>query len=522
MLLVALPYLAATVTVFTLASLVARRAWARPTPADVFTDNMVLQRDIEAPVWGTAAPGEAVAVEVAGVAAETVADEHGAWRVNLSALSAGGPYDMVVRGDDAVTFQNVMVGEVWIASGQSNMQWPMSASMRAEEFLAAANDPDLRLFTCPNVMRDEPVDNVDGSWTPCTSQSVFGFSAVAYHFGRHLREELGVPVGLINASWGGSWIEAWISRPTLESDEAFAPGLRRYDNALSAHEVALADMSRRQHDYRVGMRDAIQGGGEFPGDPGAPGDPRDGANRPSGMYNGMIAPVVPYGLRGALWYQGESNAISSQSQAYRGLLHALINDWRALWGLGPFPFLVVQLPDWLMAPELPADDMWAEIRESQAAALELENTGLTVTLDIGDADDIHPTNKHDVGARLALNALRVAYERDVLDTGPTYAGMEVDDAAITVGFENIGSGLTTVDDKALTGFSIAGSDRVFYWAEAGIDGDTIVVRSDSVHHPKAVRYAWASNPTCNLTNDSGLPAPPFRTDDWPGITDGNL
>jgi len=240
------------------------------------------------------------------------------------------------------------------------------------------------------------------------------------------------------------------------------------------------------------------------------------------MYNGMIHPVVPYGLRGALWYQGESNAISRQSWAYRGLLHALINDWRSLWGLGSFPFLVVQLPDWLMAPELPADDMWAEMRESQAAALELENTGLTVTLDIGDADDIHPTNKHDVGERLALNALRIAYGHDILDTGPTYASMEIADAAITIGFEQVGTGLVTTGGEPLTGFTIAGSDRVFHWAEARIDGDKIVVRSDSVHHPKAVRYAWASNPTCNLTNDSGLPAPPFRTDDWPGITDGIL
>lgn len=522
MLLVALPYLAVTVVVYALASLVGRRAWARPAPADVFTDHMVLQRDIEAPVWGTASAGERVSVEVAGVGAETVADGNGAWRVNLPPLSAGGPHSMAVGGAESVTFENVMVGEVWIASGQSNMQWPMPASMRAEEFIAAANDADLRLFTCPNVMRDEPVDHVDGSWTPCTSQSVFGFSAVAYQFGRRLREELGVPVGLINASWGGSWIEAWISRPTLESDKAFAPGLRRYENSLSAYDVALADMARRSHEHRVGMRNAIQGAGEFPGEPGVPGDPRDGANRPSGMYNGMIAPVVPYGLRGALWYQGEPNAISGQSQAYRGLLHALISDWRELWEQGPFPFLVVQLPDWLMAPELPADDMWAEIRESQAAALELENTGLTVTLDVGDADDIHPTNKHDVGARLALNALRVAYGQDVLDSGPTYAGMETGDAAIRISFENIGAGLATVGDERPAGFSIAGSDRVFHWADASIDGDAVVVRSDTVHHPKAVRYAWASNPTCNLTNDSGLPAPPFRTDDWPGITDGNI
>jgi sialate O-acetylesterase len=522
MLLAVLPYFAATVTVFALASLVARRAWARLTPADIFTDNMVLQRDIDAPVWGLAAPGESVSVDIAGVGAETVADEDGTWSVNLPPLPAGGPHEMVISGTKTVTCENVMVGEVWIASGQSNMQWPMSASMRSEEFIAAAGDPDLRLFTCPNVMRDEPVDHVDGLWAACTSESVFGFSAVAYHFGMRLREELGVPVGLINASWGGSWIEAWISRATLEADEAFAPGLRRYENALQAYEVGLADMNRRRHEHRVGMRDAMQGAGEFPADPGAPDNPRDQVNHPSGMYNGMIAPVVPYGLRGALWYQGESNAISRESWAYRKLLHALINDWRELWGLGPFPFLVVQLPDWLMAPELPADDMWAEIRESQAAALELENTGLTVTLDIGDIEDIHPTNKHDVGARLALNALRIAYGRDVLDSGPTYASMEVHDGAITVGFENVGAGMDTVGGEPLAGFAIAGSDRVFHWADSSIEGDTIVVRSDSVHHPKAVRYAWASNPTCNLTNDSGLPAPPFRTDDWPGITDGIL
>lgn len=521
MLLVGLLYFAATVAVSGFASLLTRKAWARPTPADVFTDHMVLQRDINLPVWGAAEPGESVTVEIAGATADAVADADGAWRATLPPLSAGGPHELVVSGSDSTTFGNVMVGEVWIASGQSNMQWPMSASLRADEFIAAANDPDLRLFTCPCVMYDDPVDHVNGRWEPCTSQSVHGFSAVAYRFGRRLREELGVPIGLINASWGGSWIEAWISRPTLESDEAFAPGLTRYSNALKAYDVALADMPRRHHEYRTGMRAAIQGGGEFPADPEPPADPRQQSNRPAGMYNGMIAPVLPYAIRGALWYQGESNAIARQSQAYRGLLHALINDWRDAWGVGPFPFLVVQLPNWLMEPEQPADDMWAEMREAQAAALDLENTGLTVTLDVGDADDIHPTNKHDVGARLALNALRVAYGRDVLDSGPTYTGMDVVDGAVRVSFDAVGGGLATAGDEPVAGFAIAGTDRVFRWAEAHIDGEAVVVRSDLVRHPVAVRYAWASNPACNLTNDSGLPAPPFRTDDWPGITSGN-
>ncbi len=523
MLLVGLLYLIATVAVFALTSLAARRAWARPTVADVFTDHMVLQRDVDLPVWGTGDPGESVTVEVAGATADAEADEDGAWRATLPPLSAEGPHEMVVRGAESVAFANVMVGEVWIASGQSNMEWPMSASLHVAEYLPAATDPDLRLFTCPHVMFDEPVDRVDGSWTPCTPEAAHGFSAAAYHFGRHLRQELGVPVGLINASWGGSWIEAWISRPTLESDEAFAAGLARYDNALRAYEAGMADMAWRTHEYRVGMRSAMQGGGEFPAEPTAPGDAREQANRPAGMYNGMVAPVIPYAIRGALWYQGESNAISSLSYAYRGLLHALINDWREAWDMGPFPFLVVQLPDWLMPPEEPEDDMWAEIRESQAAALELENTGLTVTLDIGDADDIHPPNKRDVGARLALNALRVAYCRDVLDSGPTYAGMvdEAEEAAIRISYDNVGDGLATVGGKALAGFAIAGADRKFRWAQAEIDGDTVVVRSDLVRHPAAVRYAWASNPLCNLTNDSGLPAAPFRTDDWPGITDDN-
>ena len=521
MLLVGLSYFVATIGVCALASLFARRAWARPKPADVFTDHMVLQRDVNLPVWGKADPGESVTVEIAGVSANAVADADGAWRATLPPLAVGGPHELVVRGTASTTFGNVMVGEVWIASGQSNMQWPMSASMHADEFIADANDPDLRLFTCPCVMHDEPVDHVNGRWQACTSHSVHGFSAVAYQFGRRLREELDVPVGLINASWGGSWIEAWISRPTLESDEAFEPGLTRYKNALKAYDLALADMPRRQHESRVGMRSAIQGAGEFPASPAEPGNPRDQVSRPSGMYNGMIAPVVPYAIRGALWYQGESNAISAQSEAYRGLLHALINDWRSAWESGPFPFLVVQLPHWLMAPEQPADDMWAEIRESQVAALELENTGLTVTIDIGDVDDIHPTNKHDVGARLALNALRVAHGKDVLDSGPTYEAMTVDQGAIRVSFGNIGDGLATVGGGSVSGFAIAGSDREFHWADAAIDGDAVLVRSDLVRHPVAVRYAWASNPVCNLTNDSGLPAPPFRTDDWPGITDGN-
>lgn len=485
----------------------------------VIGDNMVLQRHQRVPIWGTADPGEKVTVTFAGQQVTTTAKPDGRWMLRLTALAAGGPYEMTVAGKNTTALQNVLVGEVWACSGQSNMAFSVRASNNAEEEIAAANYPQIRLLTVPRVPASEPVSDIEAEWVVCSPETVPNFSAVGYFFGRDIHKELGVPVGLINTSWGGTPAESWTTRPTLKEDPDFVPIIDRWNQAREnypeqkkKHEEALAK-------WKEDVEKAKAEGKQPPRQPYPPLFERK-QYEPSSLYNGMIAPLIPYAIRGAIWYQGESNA--GRAHQYRKLFSAMIRDWRLQWGQGAFPFLFVQLANFRAREPEPGDSAWAELREAQSMALKLPRAGQAVIIDIGDADDIHPKNKQDVGRRLALNALAIAYGRDIVYSGPTYSFMEKEDGRIRLHFDHVGGGLTAKGGGPLKGFAIAGPDRKFAWADAVIDGDTVVAGSDQVPQPVAVRYGWANNPECNLYNREGLPASPFRTDGWPGITEGKL
>jgi sialate O-acetylesterase len=634
----------------------------------LFSDHMVVQRDKPIKVWGTASPGGSVSVSLGKRAGRACADEDGAWRVSLPSLPAGGPHVLTIKGTETLALSNVMVGEVWICSGQSNMEMPVHVGeygvLNGEKEVLAAEYPDIRLFTVPNTTSYTPLkDTASDGWKICGPYSVPSFSAVAYFFGRDLHAALGVPVGLIHTSWGGTVAEAWTSEEALNTMPHFRDVLTemttlipKMDSLQGDYERKLAewyggldnkdagykagspiwiepgddvsdwdtmelptlwesaghltldgfvwfrrevevpaewagrdltlslgpinDMDRTWFNgflvgstegdgsvtipriytvpgdhvkagrntiavrvYDMGARGGIYGNPDqlelrlsaekalslvgpwqykigldlkdFTAMPQQPLISRNNPNQPAVLYNAMIHPLIPFGFRGAIWYQGESNA--QRAYQYRTLFPLMISDWRTRWDQGDFPFLFVQLANWLAVNPDPIDDAWAELREAQTMTLALPNTGMAVTVDIGEADDIHPKNKQDVGKRLALAARHVAYGEKLTYSGPVYQKMDVEGGVLRIYFDHVGKGLVSRGDE-LKGFAIAGADKKFVWAKAVIDGDTVVVSSEEVANPVAVRYGWAINPVCNLFNVEGLPASPFRTDAWPGIT----
>ncbi len=638
----------------------------------LFTDNMVLQREMKMPVWGWADPGGKVAVSIDTLEAEAIAGDDGRWMARLGPLPAGGPYNLTVAGEETVKLTNVMVGEVWVCSGQSNMQWPARLGRRsaadAEQEIAAAKHPNIRLFSVPMVTSFVPRDDCKSKgWAVCNPETVPEFSAVGYFFGRYLHKQLDVPVGLIQSAWGGTVAEAWTSESALKTLPDFKPKLARmaailprldemereyrrkvadWEAALDGHDAGywnnepvwaepgfdasgwesmdlpqvwenaglerfdgfvwfrkeveipaadagkpmtlrlgpINDMDRtwfngtkvgsleipnrwntpRVYDvsgdlvkpgrnvitvrvYDTGGNGGVCGNAEqlklvvagaeesaiplagpwlykpgldmrtVPGKPRPPAIRMNNPNVPTVLHNAMISPLIPYGIRGAIWYQGESNA--GRAYQYRTLFPTMIQDWRANWEQGDFPFLFVQLANFQQVKPEPGDDEWAELREAQSMALSLPNTGMAVTIDIGEANDIHPRNKQDVGKRLGLAARAIVFDEKIVYSGPIYESMRVEGNAIRLRFNHVGGGLVAKGEQ-LKGFAIAGDDRKFVWADARIEDDTVVVESDEVRNPVAVRYAWAINPVCNLYNKDGLPASPFRTDDWPGITRG--
>jgi len=603
----------------------------------LFTDHMVLQRD------------KSIAE------ATTRAGADSTWRLALQPMSAGGPHTLTIAGADTVTLTDVLVGEVWVASGQSNMEWPLQATNNAEDEIQAADYPNVRLFTVARAVAYSPQKNVEAEiWQAVTPQSIPAFSAVAYFFGRKLHQDLSVPIGLIETAWGGTPAEAWTSGAALKTlpdfteqvaaietavskgepstlegqwaawhrrlkqqdqgyeldharwadadfdasawptmnvpgrwEEAGLPGYdgvvwfrRTFDlssarsgqdltlnlaliddidttwvngvlvgstgqyNAHRAYTVPADVLKPGKNTIAVRVLDT-GGGGGFWGDatdlnlalrneteslagawafqPGiAPGSdlpqpPRSMQNQPTTLFNAMLAPLIPYTMRGAIWYQGESNA--GRAYQYRSLFATMIRDWRDRWNLGDFPFYFVQLANFMALQQNPVEaETWPELREAQTMALTLENTAQAVIIDIGEANDIHPRNKQDVGKRLALAALNQTYGHDVVYSGPTYREMTQESGTVRLHFDHTGSGLVARDGE-LKGFAVAGADGQFVWAEAQIDGETVIVSSADVTDPVAVRYAWANNPIISLFNREGLPASPFRTDDWPGVTE---
>jgi len=395
----------------------------------------------------------------------------------------------------------------------TNPQGWSGAVVNYQDEMARADYPLLRLFTVQKAVAGKPQGEVKGYWVAARPQTVGEFSAVGYFFGRELLKVLNVPIGMIHSSWGGTPAESWTSRGTLESDPEFNSILDSGTKLLSPYPKVFEDFEQQLGQWRQDSDKAESDGAPVPNAPTAPDDPRRNPWRPAGLFNAMIMPLTPYAIRGAIWYQGESNA--DRPAQYRKLFPAMIRDWRRAWEEGDFPFLFVQLANWSI-PQPRSN--WSELREAQLTTLSLPKTGMAVTIDIGDASDIHPKNKQDVGYRLALAAQAIAYGRDVIYSGPIYESMAVEGEKIRLRFKYVYGGLVAKNShaSALSGFEIAGDDHKFVAAEAKIDGDTVVVRSEKAPHPVAVRYAWAMNPSCNLYNRAGLPASPFRTDDWEG------
>lgn len=508
-----------------LVALCVSAAVSQPAGAEVrlpklFSDHMVVQRDREVPVWGWAEPKESVSVTLAGQTVSAVADADGRWTARVSALPAGGPHTLVVKGSSTVTVSDVLVGEVWLCSGQSNMNMPIDwgifgawGSPECEKALAEVDVPQVRMFLVENNPAGAPAADVGGVWKLCQHREILKWSAVGYFFGRELHRELNVPIGLVKSAVGGTPIESWTDRATLiEVVPQLKAAAERWDR-----RVAEFDQAKYEKELKAWDEAAAKAKAEGKPQPrGKPTDPATSTARPSCLYNGMIAPLVPYAMRGVIWYQGESN--NRQAYQYRALFPAMIRSWRAQWKQGDFPFLFVQLANYMKREAEPTESAWAELREAQLMALSLPNTAMAVIIDIGEADDIHPKNKLDVGRRLALGALRLAYGKDVVHSGPIYDGMKIEGGAVRLSFKHTGGGLVAAGGEVLRGFAIAGEDRKFVWAEARIEGAAVVVRSDKVAKPVAVRYAWGNNPECNLYNREGLPASPFRTDQWPGLT----
>lgn len=481
------------------------------TLPNIFGDHMVLQREQANPVWGKADASEKVTVTIDGQSHTTTATADGTWRVELEPLTVGGPYELNVQGNNTVSFKDVLVGEVWICSGQSNMQWPLSNTNHGAVEIAAANHPQIRLISVPQVGTQDAQDNFNGAWSVCSPESAANFSAVGYLFGSRLHSTLGVPIGLIDNAWGGSAAEAWVPRDVLEADGGYAELLSSWDERVAGYTDAM-------HAAKVAEFKAWQAAGKPAPAKRWPSDFRAGNRRPANIFNGALNPTIGYGIRGVIWYQGESN--SARAYQYRDLFPLMITTWRDLWQQGDFPFYWVQLADFMEESPEPQDSAWAELREAQTMTLSLPNTGQAVIIDAGEGRDIHPRDKTTVANRLVRLALANDYGYKIDAQSPRYASMQIKGSAIALTFDHVsGQGLRSFDVKQPIGFSIAGEDQVFVKADAKIIGkNKVLVSSANVSNPVAVRYAWANNPQANLQDRNGLPVTPFRTDDWSGIT----
>ena len=465
-------------------------ARADVTLPSIIGSGMVLQQQMPAPIWGWADPGESVTVSFEEQSKSVTANDNGKWMVKLDPMKANARgQNLEVKGKNTITLEQVLVGEVWICSGQSNMEWNVGSALNGKDEIAAANHPMIHLFNVPgHTTSDKPKEKCPGQWAACSPQSVGGFSAVGYFFGRRLNQELDVPIGLIGSNWGGTRIEPWISLDGFRS----VPELDK--------EAAQVDK-------------LWSDGGKV------------GSSTPSAIYNAMIHPLAPYAMRGGIWYQGESNG--NEGISYHHKKTALIKGWRKLFN-PDLAFYWVQLADFRKASDMPAGgDGWAKLRDAQRTSLNIDNTGMAVIHDIGSANDIHPRNKQDVGWRLSQWALHQNYGRDdLVPAGPLYKSLKVEKNTIRLSFDHVGKGLMvgkkegltpTSEDKGgtLGRFAVSGDDKVWHWADAVIDGDNVVVSSKDVANPVAVRYGYTMNPRgANLYNKNGIPASPFRTDDW--------
>jgi sialate O-acetylesterase len=468
----------------------------------LISDHMLLQRDMPVRIFGKADAGESVTVSFRGRSVQTVTDSWGRWEAWLAPMKPGAPEEMTIQGKNTLKVSDVLVGDVWLGSGQSNMQWEVRQTNNADQEISSAKFPEIRFFYVPRKPSGVPVEDVEAKWEVCSPDSVKGFSAVLYYFGRQLYQDLKVPMGLIHTSWGGTPIASWISGPTLTADPKLSPFLTFWQDAILKYPDNLVR-------YEQDMKKWEQGGrkGNRPGEPMGPGHPHE----PTSLYNGMVAPLTKYTIKGALWYQGENEAGRGQGHLYGEALMTLVQDWRQAFGEGDFPFFWVQLANYGNATK---NGHWMKVQEGQMKATALRGTGMAVINDIGEATSIHPRDKQDVGKRLALVARHVAYhQEDFVWSSPMYRQATREGGTFRVWFNYAGSGLKTRDNGPVRGFVIAGPDGNFVPADAKIDGATVVVSSSQVTDPQAVRYAWDYNPDCNLVNSADLPASLFRSDD---------
>ena len=501
-----------------------RALYATVQPASVFSNSMVLQRNNKVPVWGRADAGEKITVMLNGRTATTTADVNGRWKVLLPKFSAGGPYTMTISGVNTITLQDVYIGEVWLCSGQSNMDMTVAREDRywcgvvnEKEEVSNANYPLIRVFDTDFTPAAKPQNDVVGKWEVVSPLTVGHLSAAAYFFARDLQQKIKVPIGLITTSFGASTAEAWIREEPFLEDTTLKNLLGSFQTKLAnyAADTAAQNKYRIDHDkWKIIAAQAKAAGKDEVRAPKNPDPVRDQHNA-TVLWNGMVQPLVPYAIRGVLWYQGESN--SPTASIYRHIMETLIIDWRKQWGQGNFPFIYVQLANiGKTYDSLPARGGSEAIkREAQLQNLSVPNTAMVVAIDNADPDNmnnVHPKNKQEIGRRLALAAEAIAYEnKNIVYSGPVYYKSEVKGNAIQLHFKHTGSGLTAKGGE-LKGFAIAGEDKKFVWATASIEGNTVVVSSPQIAKPVAVRYGWGNNPVTSLYNKEDLPASPFRTD----------
>ncbi len=477
----------------------------------VIGSNMVLQQELPIQIWGWADPGESVAVQIENGRATARADKHGKWRLELPAMKAGGPFVMRIEGNNSITLENVLVGEVWICSGQSNMAWRVRTIDDNVREILAANYPHIRLFQVPRRASGRPQEDVGAAWQECDPTTAIDFSAVSYFFGRMLHKKLGVPIGLIHTSWGGTRIEPWTPPGGFKLVDQLQQIVDEIESAEAKYREELGNSLQEIELWLPEARKAFADKNEIPTMPSLARFPLEERQKPTALYNGQVHALVPFGIRGAIWYQGEANR--NDGPIYFEKMKALILGWREVWGIGDFPFYYVQLAPFSYGYPGPARaGNLAVTREAQRKALTIQNTGMAVTTDIGNLYDIHPRNKQEVGRRLALWALAKSYgQKDIVYSGPLYRSMHVSNAKIRIQFDHAESGLMSRDGKPLDWFEIAGTDTIFVRAQALIKGNEVEVWSGQVDNPLAVRFGWHEEAVPNLVNKEGLPASPFNT-----------
>ena len=500
-------------------------SFATVAMSGIFSDHAVLQRAERVPVWGTAAPGEKISLRVDAASARATAQADGTWTAYLNLKTEKeGPLELSVEGEgNKIVLTDILIGEVWLCSGQSNMRFHLDESTGGRVEAAVATNPKIRLLSLGVNVADHPITRLREKWTLCDPKTAAGFSAVGYYTGKNLQKNLNVPIGLISISWAGTMIETWMSPQALASDPDFLPIVDRWSKKEADYPAKKAYYDENKDALMAAWRqqaaEAKAKGVREPFPPVAPPGPLS-LERPTGLYYGEIFPVAPYRIGGVLWYQGEQNV--GRAFQYRKLLPSLISDWRTLWNQGDFPFVIIQLPNFGKPETQPRSNNFAELREAQAlAAINVPNAALVVTIDAGEEANIHPKDKLTVGVRagrlIAKDFYRVPIPEDV--HGPTFASATVVGSTLRVCFDHA-AGLKTRDGKPPTDFAIAGTDARYVWADAVIEGDTVVLKSPAVSAPATVRYNWATAPHGNLCNSDGLPAAPFRTDTFRASTAG--